>query len=228
MQSESIDQLAKALSAAQKEIRAALKDSENPFFKSNYADLSSVWDACREPLTANNLCVMQPTEITDNGETVLVTTLAHASGQWMQGRLLVKPVKNDPQGMGSALTYARRYALAAMVGIVQTDDDAEDAMNRGKGEKAKVKPPPAPQRNAPAPPPPPTEQKGNTEAGDRTPGAKISGEQLNELFSAAKTSGWTQPQIMAFIREQFRKPPSQLTADEYQLALTAFGKGAPA
>ena len=130
MQSESIAALAAALSKAQADITGALKDSSNPFFKSRYADLASCWDACRKQLAANNLAVIQTTEVTEAG-TVLVTTLAHSSGEWMRGTLPVVTKDNGPQAQGSGITYARRYALAAIVGLAQIDDDAEAAQARG-------------------------------------------------------------------------------------------------
>jgi hypothetical protein len=130
MQSESIAALAAALSKAQADITGALKDSSNPFFKSKYADLASCWDACRKQLAANNLAVIQTTEVTESG-TVLVTTLAHSSGEWMRGTLPVVTKDNGPQAQGSGITYARRYALAAIVGLAQIDDDAEAAQARG-------------------------------------------------------------------------------------------------
>jgi hypothetical protein len=130
MQSESIAALAAALSKAQADITGALKDSSNPFFKSKYADLASCWDACRKQLAANNLAVIQTTEVTEGG-TVLVTTLAHSSGEWMRGTLPVVTKDNGPQAQGSGITYARRYALAAIVGLAQIDDDAEAAQARG-------------------------------------------------------------------------------------------------
>lgn len=132
-QSESIAALAAALSKAQADITGALKDSSNPFFKSKYADLASCWDACRQQLAANNLAVIQTTEVTEAG-TVLVTTLAHSSGEWMRGYLPVLTKDAGPQGQGSGLTYARRYALAAIVGLAQIDDDGEAAQARGKKE----------------------------------------------------------------------------------------------
>ena len=130
-QSESIAALAAALSKAQSAITGALKDSANPFFKSKYADLAACWDACRSQLAANNLAVIQTTEVTGAG-TVLVTTLAHSSGEWMRGYLPVLTKDAGPQGQGSGLTYARRYALAAMVGLAQIDDDGEAAQARNK------------------------------------------------------------------------------------------------
>jgi hypothetical protein len=126
MQSETIKEIAAALAKAQGEIRGAVKDSTNPHFKSKYADLASVWDACRTALSKNGLAVFQTTETTADG-IFLVTTLAHSSGEWMRGTFPVQPVQNTPQGLGSALTYARRYSLAAMVGVAPEDDDGNAA-----------------------------------------------------------------------------------------------------
>lgn len=131
-QSENIDQLATALSKAQGEMQAAIKDSVNPFFKSKYADLGSVWDAARPVLSKHGLCVMQSTEISGE-KTIMVTTLAHSSGQWMKSYLPLNPSKNDSQGVGAAITYLRRYSLSALVGVVcDDDDDGETAVGRGK------------------------------------------------------------------------------------------------
>jgi hypothetical protein len=155
--SENIAKLAEALCAVQAVLKGAVKDSENPFFHSQYADLTSVWDACRESLTKNGLAVTQPTDVTDSG-VIIETVLLHKSGEWIAGRLLLKPTKQDPQGIGSAITYGRRYALAAMVGISPEDDDGEGAMGREtKTEKKKSYPKKAePSRSAPASDAPPT------------------------------------------------------------------------
>ena len=129
MNSENLNELAAALAKAQGEITGALKDSANPFFKSKYADLASCWDACRAALSKNGLAVIQcPT--TEATGTYLVTTLLHSSGQWMRSSLIVSPKDDTPQAMGSALTYARRYALTAMVGVAQVDDDGNAASAR--------------------------------------------------------------------------------------------------
>lgn len=127
--SEQIGELAAALAIAQGKITGALKDSANPFFKSKYADLASVWDACRAALSENGLAVMQLTESDESGVFV-TTTLAHSSGQWISSRLHLTPKDGTPQGMGSAITYGRRYALAAMVGVAQVDDDGNAASGR--------------------------------------------------------------------------------------------------
>ena len=127
-QSESIVNLAKALSIVQGKLTHAKKDSANPFFKSKYADLESVWDACRDLLAANGLAVTQfPGEYID-GTMSLTTLLTHSSGEWIGQQMSLPVSKPDAQGSGSALTYMRRYALAAVVGIVQADDDGNAAV----------------------------------------------------------------------------------------------------
>lgn len=133
-QSESIAELSAALAKAQGAMMGATKDSSNPFFKSKYADLASVWDACRKPLSDNGLSVVQTTEfIPENPDLVCIETiLCHSSGQWIKGRLAGKPVKNDPQGVGSCITYFRRYSLQSMVGIAPEDDDGNAASGKGK------------------------------------------------------------------------------------------------
>ena len=138
MKSDSINELATALSKAQGQMTGAIKDSTNPFFKATYADLASVWEACRKPLSDNGLSVVQtiePIESTEPG--ILVTWLLHSSGQYITSSVSVKAVPNKgnaigPQEIGSALTYMRRYALAAIVGIAPEDDDGEAAQGRQK------------------------------------------------------------------------------------------------
>lgn len=129
MKSETIGALAAALAKAQAAITGAVKDAANPFFKSKYADLESVWSACRKPLTDNGLAVVQTSRYTPDG-LMLVTTLLHSSGEWISGEMPVLVKDNSPQAQGSGLTYARRYALAALVGVYQTDDDGEAAQGR--------------------------------------------------------------------------------------------------
>ena len=130
MQSDQINELAAALAKAQGQMKSAAKDSVNPFFKSKYADLASVWDCCRIPLAQNGLAVAQTSTCDEGGQLLLVTTLIHASGQWVSGVLPISPVKNDPQGIGSAITYMRRYALQMIAGIAAEDDDGEAAQSR--------------------------------------------------------------------------------------------------
>jgi len=122
MQSIEIAKLSAALCKAQGAMTGAVKDSTNPFFKSKYADLSAVWDDIRKPFADNGISVVQM-PCGGVGSVTVITQLTHDSGQWMRSRLTMVPVKHDPQGIGSCITYARRYALAAMAGVYQIDDD---------------------------------------------------------------------------------------------------------
>lgn len=140
--SESIKELAAALAKAQGKIKGAVKDTKNPFFNSMYADLSSVMDACREPLSENGLSVVQvPAQTPDLSTVSLETMLMHSSGEWISGVITMRPgytdksgefiPEQDPQAIGSCLTYARRYGLMSMVGIApQEDDDGQLASPR--------------------------------------------------------------------------------------------------
>lgn len=140
--SDNIAEIATALAKAQGVVKGALKDNENPHFRSKYADLASVWDACREALSSNGLAVVQlPGR--ENGDLVMTTVLTHSSGQWIAGKLSAKPVKDDPQAIGSATTYLRRYALAAMVGVAPEDDDGNAASGVSGGLPARAAPAPA-------------------------------------------------------------------------------------
>lgn len=126
-QSEQIKELATALAAAQAEVEAAKKESTNPHFKNKYADLASVWLACRGPLTSHGLAVTQWPSTTERGVAV-TTVLTHSSGQWMRDTLELPLAQNaTAQQVGSAITYARRYMLAAVAGVAPDDDDGEAA-----------------------------------------------------------------------------------------------------
>jgi len=129
MQSEHINELAAALAKAQRTLKAAIKDSTNPHFRSRYADLASIWSAWQEAGPAHGLAITQTTAVRD-GAILLITQMSHASGQFIRGEYPLNPIKNDPQGLGSAMTYARRYSLAAMAGVCPDDDDGENAMGR--------------------------------------------------------------------------------------------------
>lgn len=125
--SESIKELAGALAKAQGEIKGALKDADNPFFKSKYADLASVVEAIRAPLATHGIAYVQLTVPSDKEEVQVETVLMHASGEWVSGIIAVPVSKSDAQGYGSALTYARRYGLSAAVGVAPEDDDGNAA-----------------------------------------------------------------------------------------------------
>jgi hypothetical protein len=125
-ESPTLGELAKALAKAQGAIRAAAKDSTNPHFKSKYADLASIWAACREQLSSNGLSVLQRVSSGQRG-VIITTQLLHASGEWVRDRLELPVAQQTPQGYGSAITYGRRYALAALVGVAADEDDDGNA-----------------------------------------------------------------------------------------------------
>ena len=138
-QSENITDLAKALLNVQRTVQPITKDAENPFTKSWYASLNSVMAACRDALIENGIWLCQhPVPVEQPNSLGLVTKLTHVeSGQWQSSLAIVPLPKADPQGMGSAMTYARRYALTAMLGMVTDDDDGEGAKN---GKKSPTRP----------------------------------------------------------------------------------------
>lgn len=145
--SQTIAKLSAALAKAQGEIRGATKDSTNPHFRSKYADLASVRDAIQEPLSKAGISYVQSLE--GGPEVLTITTLLSCGDEWIKSSFSIKPVKADPQGLGSAATYGRRYALMAAVGVAPEDDDGNAASNpkNGQGtgpaktEPVKVKPP---------------------------------------------------------------------------------------
>ncbi len=132
--SESIKELATALCKFQGAVEKVRKSETNPFFKSKYADLSSILDVIRIPLSENGLSFVQfPKD--KNG---LETMLMHTSGEWMSATYEMKPTKDDPQGLGSAITYQRRYALGAILGLnIDDDDDGNAASKQNKQVEVK-------------------------------------------------------------------------------------------
>lgn len=176
--SDSLSALNNALSIFQGQLKPVRRDSINPFFKSKYADLTAIWDNIREPLNANGLAVTQVTDVNE-GSIVLITMLLHSSGQWISGEYLLTPVKTDPQAMGSALTYARRYALSAILGIVSDDDDDAEAATPHKEQRKEAKPLPAttPEASTPA--------------------------QRKKIFATADQMGYKDVDVQAIMKKKF-------------------------
>jgi hypothetical protein len=131
--SPTVGKFAGALAKAQGMIAHAKADSNNPFFKSQYADLASVLDACREPLSTAEIARYQAPISLASGEVGVKTMLLHSSGEWVASIIWCKPKESTPQTLGLVISYLRRYALAAAVGIAQKDDDAEAAHGRDSG-----------------------------------------------------------------------------------------------
>jgi type II secretory pathway component PulM len=123
--SEELNELFAALSIAQGQIEDAAKSRKNDFYKSSYADLSSVRSAVRQPLADNGLSISQWDSVVPGGVEVL-TVLGHKSGQWMSGTLFM-PVKHEPHPIGSGISYARRYSLMSIMNLAADDDDGNAA-----------------------------------------------------------------------------------------------------
>ncbi len=133
---DDIKDLVASLAKAQGTIKAAKFNKKNPHFKSNYADFNSCMDACRQSLSENGLAISQSCELI-NERYYIETMLSHISGQWIKSLLPIYLSKMDNQGVGSAVTYGKRYALCALLGLVadQDDDDAEYEQDRDKENK---------------------------------------------------------------------------------------------
>lgn len=197
MKSETIGKLAEALAKAQGMMEFAKKDSTNPHFKSKYADIASVIDAVRECLSKNNLSYVQYEE-----DDHLVTLLMHSSGEWISGKMKLLMGKQDMQGKGSALTYARRYGLASMVGIAQDDDDGNQAAEKpGSKDKAGS----APKVITPKP----------VESED--PAWRPTEENKQSIRSQITLARWQPAHVTKFITENFKPKTklSELTLSEF-------------
>lgn len=209
--SESINELAKALALAQLQMTPAKRDATNPFFKSDYATLESVSDACLPALNKNGIAVTQTTAPGNDFDHLLYTTLMHTSGQWITSCYIVHPTKNDPQASGSALSYARRYSLAAIAGVVVSDDDGEGAMERGGQGKD-----PKEGGRGPIPLVKPT---GNTASYDRRHNEKqealVTEKQVVRLWTIARGSFWAEADVKAYLESIGLTSTRELNRLEY-------------
>lgn len=127
--SDKMDALISALNLVQKAMGYASKDTENPHFKSTFASLKSAWEAAKDPLLANGFALTQQT-VTKDGKVSVRTILWHTSGQWISAELPLINPKGDMQGMGSAITYARRQSFMSLIGLCPVDDDGNDAQDQ--------------------------------------------------------------------------------------------------
>jgi hypothetical protein len=127
IKSDSIAQIAKALSAAQGEMNGAKKDSQNPFFKAAYSDLASVVESIRVPFAKNGLSFSQSTDSESDGSISVTTFLMHASGEYLGSKISQRVLDGKPQTLGSLITYLKRYGLQAIAGVPSIDDDGNDA-----------------------------------------------------------------------------------------------------
>jgi hypothetical protein len=229
MQSETIGKLALALSKAQLRITGALSDSSNPFFKSKYADLASVMDAIRIPFAENELAVSQMTSELE-GKIYLNTILMHSSGEFLKSTypVSVKDYSN-PQVIGSGITYARRYALAAIAGVAQVDDDSNAVVSSLKANSkpalpAAKLPPPEDDLNDffDDPNPRPVIATAQSAAYPANTQKKVVSEaQLKRLYAIQNKSTMSNEDVSKMIKLRFGKISSKdLTNSEYQDLIT--------
>jgi ERF superfamily len=215
--SESIAKLALALSKAQSAISGAVKDSTNPFFSSKYANLESVVDAIRGPLADNELSFTQLT--TKNEQGLFVNTLImHSSGEWLEGSYpVVCAQPNDPQKLGAAMTYARRFSLSSAFGVPQVDDDGNTAAEKPKEKveekpKAKFDQSAALKHAALAPADKAKESKPSTKS------------QTDFLLRFAVGKGFTEDETLTMLKEKYKvESIDKLNMLQVQQALEGFG-----
>lgn len=211
--SESIDQIFMALSKAQASLKPALKNKTNPYFQSKYADLDSCMEALKDPLSKNDLCITQlPSQ--NEGNLSVTTVLGHKSGQWIMSQITMRPEKNTPQGIGSAITYARRYGLAITGLVTEDDDDGNDAS--GKDNKNKPKPPPPKPKNHA-----PTKE-------DLQEPSSLTAKQIQRMQAIVASSEWTIDQVKEVIASKFKKKSSkELSVKEYNELIDIIQKQIP-
>lgn len=190
-QSETIEKLAEALAKAQGQIEGAGKNKQNPHLKSKYADLASAWDACRAPLSENGLSIVQFTE-GGPADVTVTTRLIHSSGQWLESSLTVRATKPDAQGLGSAITYGRRYSLMAMVGIAPEDDDGQAACQPAEQAARPASKPPQQRPTSIQAGGPPPEQAQSTEE-------EIKKSLVAQISNLAGIAKLTKPQLFKII-----------------------------
>jgi hypothetical protein len=205
--SKQINDLAASLSKAQGAMEPAVKDAVNPAFvrdgkKSTYADLAANVEAARPHLAANGLSVVQEATTIERGVSV-ATCILHSSGQWIQFDPITVPLgKADAHGVGSATTYARRYALGAALGLVAEDDDGNVAADQSKPE-------PTEKRKTSKPQAQPT----------------ISEDQRTALQDIVTEKGWKTPDVVALLREHGFAKSTEITRGKYDEIKTALEAG---
>ncbi len=191
-----VDELAKALCKAQKEIKESKIDAEAKAgtFSYEYSTLTSVWHACKEALHSNGLSIVQMLGVDETGY-YLETRLLHISGQYLSGKCPLILQKQDMQGLGSATSYARRYSIAAICGVVQEDDDAQGA---GLAE---------PHKNFPK---------------NDTP---ISEAQAKRLFAISVGAGWSTDSLKTLVSDFGYESSRAILKKDYEKICAAIERG---
>lgn len=193
LQSDQINELATALAKAQSEIGSVHKDQDNPYFRSKFASLSTVWETVKPALTKHGISIVQMPGSDERGYFVQ-TQLMHGSGQWIRSTTYMKPAKEDPQGIGSLISYARRYALMAMVMACPDDDDGEAAM--GRSSNAPQKPVESPKPAVKVESAKPAEKPATEAPKAKETASKFNGENHQALFQELMKLGYTPEEFL--------------------------------
>lgn len=200
--SQEIGEIAKALAAAQAELENVAKDAANPHFKSRYATLAGVLSEVRPKLAKHGVSLFQAPINGEGSNIGVMTRLMHSSGQWLESAIFVQPTKFDAQGVGSVLTYLRRYSAMAAAGVGPEDDDAEAAVGR-----------PAPRA---APQPRPTGVNGSHLPAnpEEPPAVNAERERIRKLIATVKQHIDTAPNVdvLDTVMDDDRKAVAQIEA----------------
>jgi len=215
--SESTEKLDAALAKVQGEILPAIKEKMNPAFKSKYADIAAVWEAARAALSKYAVSVTQWPMKSEPGRLDLLTRVAH-EGQWMRAVFSLPVTKPDAQGMGSATTYARRFALMAALGIASDDDDdGNRAVESHSPRRAPVVVEPRAETRESAPPSPLQERPSSAGEPER-----------RHVMMLAEQNAWTIPDVISLMTKKWKKTKvGQLTMSEYQELTAIIGSEKP-
>lgn len=196
--SPEIDKLAISLAKARAKFERVIKDASNPFFKSKYADLSNIIEATALPLAENGLSIIQgPGKIAD-GRVELTTIMLHSSGQWIRCESEMLVAKQDAQGIGSAITYGRRYAEQSILNVAGEDDDGNAASSKGK----------------------PSVTESNDQYDQRTEDQKVVMQaQAQALHEAMKRTGKSEALVSGYLKEKGYKQFEQVLRSDFQTVL---------
>lgn len=221
--SDNIDKIAPALVKLEAELDPVYKDSENPFFKSTYADHSSVVKASKKQLADNGLAITQGWDFDEAKGWAVETVLMHESGQWISFHHPAEPIKKDPQGFASATTYGRRIGHMGIIGMTATDDD--DGNEASKGHDKKHTGNVTPIKN-----PEPKGQHGML--GDVKPpkpsntDMPLNATMMNNLISACKKNDIPWQKVVTFTKKEYHKDPNKISVIQYESVMKLISTGA--
>jgi len=215
-QSDSINEITKALAKAQSEMEGASKDVTNPFFKKEYATIEAVIAAIKIPLTSNGIAFTQFTDMHPEHGLGIVTQLSHISGQWMRGFYpIICKDHTDPQKLGSSTTYARRYSLKAAVALPDEDDDGNSGANKAAESTKSAQKRAAPLKE-PAPPTNSATNTGKANTAKPRDNSIISDAQRKRLYAISKSVGADEAHVKDILAFYGFQSSTEITKELYE------------